>query len=82
MPDTVVLQATVDAELDRELDRLAAESGIGKSDLVKDMLREFVLSEPDYPSFAEKGLTDLREGRWKTHQEVVARFEARYGSAG
>ncbi len=81
MPDTVVLQATVDVELDRELDRLASESGIGKSDLIQGMLREFVTAEPDYPAFVEKGLTDLREGRWKTHEEVVARFEARYGSA-
>ena len=71
MPNDVVLDARIPAELDEALSRLASARRKSKSALVQEALAEFVLSEEAFAAAVEEGLADLRAGRLVDHEEVM-----------
>jgi predicted transcriptional regulator len=71
MPNDVVLDARIPAELDEALSRLASARRKSKSALVQEALAEFVLSEEAFAAAVEEGLGDLRAGRLVDHDEVM-----------
>ena len=71
MPDDVVIDARIPAELDEALSRLASARRKSKSALVQEALAEFVLSEEAFAAAVEEGLADLRAGRLVDHEEVM-----------
>lgn len=75
MTDMVLVEAMVDVTVDRRLAEIAASQGIGKAELVADLLRDYTTVDPAYAAFIEVGRKDAREGRLVDHAEVVARIE-------
>lgn len=73
--DMVLVEAMVDVTVDRRLAEIAASQGIGKAELVADLLRDYATVDPAYAAFVEVGRNDAREGRLVDHAEVVARIE-------
>jgi predicted transcriptional regulator len=71
MPDDVVIDARIPAELDEALSRLASARRKSKSALVREALAEFVLSEEAFAAAVEEGLADARAGRLVDHDEVM-----------
>ena len=71
MPDDVVIDARIPAELDEALSRLASARRKSKSALVQEALAEFVLSEEAFAAAVEEGLADARAGRLVDHDEVM-----------
>ena len=71
MPDDVVIDALIPAELDEALSRLASARRKSKSALVREALAEFVLSEEAFAAAVEEGLADARAGRLVDHDEVM-----------
>ncbi len=71
MPDDVVIDARIPAELDEALSRLASAQRKSKSALVREALAEFVLSEEAFAAAVEEGLADARAGRLVDHDEVM-----------
>ena len=71
MPDDVVIDARIPAELDEALSRLASARRKSKSALVREALAEFVLSEEAFAAAVEEGLADARAGRLIDHNEVM-----------
>lgn len=82
MADMVILEAQIGVDVDRRLDEIAASQGIGKAELVADLLRDFVQDDPEYAAFVEEGLRDVREGRVVRHSDVVTAFKKRFGPVG
>lgn len=75
MAKSVTIAATVDADLDRELERLAAATGRSKSWLITEALRSYVVNEQQFLAAVEEGKQALREGKTLDHETVVAAFE-------
>jgi predicted transcriptional regulator len=75
MPKSATLTARIDAELEAELDRLAAAKGRSKSWLVNDALRSYVANEQQFAAAVEVGRQAAREGRTVDHQTVIAAFD-------
>jgi predicted transcriptional regulator len=71
MPDDVVIDARIPAELDEALSLLASARRKSKSALVREALAEFVLSEAAFAAAVEEGLADVRAGRLVDHEEVM-----------
>ncbi len=75
MSKSVTLAARVDAELDAELERLAAATGRTKSRLISEALRSYVATEQQFLNAVKEGKKALREGKVVDHATVVAAFE-------
>ena len=75
MTKSTTLAARVDAELDAELDRLAAAKGRTKSWLINEALRSYVATEQQFIAAVEEGKQALKEGRLLDYRTVVAAFE-------
>jgi predicted transcriptional regulator len=69
------IAARVDADLDGQLDRLAAATGRSKSWLISEALRSYVANEQQFLAAIEKGKQALRDGKTLDHATVVAAFE-------
>jgi predicted transcriptional regulator len=74
MSKSATLAARVDAELDAELDRLAAAKGRTKSWLINEALRSYVANEQQFLAAVEEGKQALKEGRVIDHSTVAAAF--------
>ena len=74
MAKSVTLAARVDADLDAELERLAALTGRSKSSVINTALRSFVQNEQQFLAAVEEGKQALKEGRVLDHATVVAAF--------
>ncbi len=72
MPKSVTIAARIDAELDADIERVAAMTGRSKSALVAEALASYVTSEKQFIEAVEAGLDDLRAGRLVDHETVVA----------
>ncbi len=75
MSRSVTIAARVDADLDKELERLASATGRSKSWLINDALRSYVVSEQQFLAAVEEGKQALRDGRVIDHATVFAAFE-------
>jgi predicted transcriptional regulator len=75
MSKSTTLAARVDAELDAELDRLAAAKGRTKSWLINEALRSYVANEQQFIAAVEEGKQALKDGRVIDHCTVVAAFD-------
>lgn len=75
MAKTTTIAARVDADLDGELERLAAATGRSKSWLITEALRSYVANERHFLAAVEEGKQALREGKTLDHETVVAAFE-------
>jgi predicted transcriptional regulator len=75
MSKSITIAARVDADLDGELERLAAATGRSKSWLIGDALRSYVASEQQFLAAVEEGKQALRDGKTLDHATVVAAFE-------
>jgi predicted transcriptional regulator len=72
---TITIAARVDADLDGELERLAAATGSSKSWLISDALRSYVATERQFLAAVQEGKQALRDGKTLDHGTVVAAFE-------
>ena len=75
MTKSITIAARVDADLDGELERLAAATGRSKSWLITDALRSYVANEQQFLAAVEEGKQALRDGKTLDHKTVVAAFE-------
>jgi predicted transcriptional regulator len=75
MTKSVTIAARVDADLDSQLERLAAATGRSKSWLVSEALRSYVANEQQFLAAVEEGKQALRDGQTVDHSTVVAAFE-------
>ena len=75
MTKSVTIAARVDADLDGQLDRLAAATGRSKSWLITEALRSYVANEQQFLAAVEEGKQALRDGETLDHATVVAAFE-------
>jgi RHH-type transcriptional regulator, rel operon repressor / antitoxin RelB len=75
MTKCVTIAARVDADLDGQLDRLAAATGRSKSWLITEALRSYVVNEQQFLAAVEEGKQALRDGKTLDHATVVAAFE-------
>jgi RHH-type transcriptional regulator, rel operon repressor / antitoxin RelB len=75
MTKSVTIAARVDADLDGQLDRLAAATGRSKSWLITEALRSYVVNEQQFLAAVEEGKQALRDGKTLDHATVVAAFE-------
>jgi predicted transcriptional regulator len=74
MSKSTTLAARVDAELDAELNRLAAAKGRTKSWLINEALRSYVATERQFIAAVKEGKKALKEGRVIDNKTVVAAF--------
>jgi predicted transcriptional regulator len=75
MTKSVTIAARVDADLDGQLDSLAAATGRSKSWLISEALRSYVANEQQFLAAVEEGKRALRDGKTLDHATVVAAFE-------
>ncbi|MGH6863562.1 MAG: CopG family ribbon-helix-helix protein [Methylocella sp.] len=75
MAKSVTIAARVDADLEGELERLAAATGRSKSWLISEALRSYVANEQQFLAAVEQGKQALRDGKTLDHKTVVAAFE-------
>jgi RHH-type rel operon transcriptional repressor/antitoxin RelB len=75
MPKSVTIAARVDAELDRELERLAEATARSKSWLINEALRSYIANEQQFLAAVEEGKLALQAGQVVDHATVVAAFE-------
>jgi predicted transcriptional regulator len=75
MTRSVTIAARVDADLDGQLDRLAAATGRSKSWLISEALRSYIANEQQFLAAVEEGKQALRDGKTLDHAMVVAAFE-------
>jgi RHH-type transcriptional regulator, rel operon repressor / antitoxin RelB len=75
MAKTITIAARIDADLDGELERLAAATGRSKSWLINDALRSYVANEQQFLAAVQEGKQALRDGKTLDHRTVVAAFE-------
>ncbi len=82
MQKDVTITARIDGELSERLARLSAMQGRSKSWVVGRALKSYLDAELAFAEAVEEGRTEMREGLTVPHQEVAARFKARFGAAG
>ena len=75
MTKSVTIAARVDADLDSQVERLAAATGRSKSWLVNEALRSYIANEQQFLAAVEEGKQALRDGKTLDHETVVAAFE-------
>jgi RHH-type transcriptional regulator, rel operon repressor / antitoxin RelB len=75
MAKSVTIAARVDADLDSQVERLAAATGRSKSWLVNEALRSYIADEQRFLAAVEEGKQALRDGKTLDHETVVAAFE-------
>ena len=75
MAKSVTIAARVDADLDAQLDHLAAATGRSKSWLISEALRSYVANEQQFLAAVEEGKQALRDGKVVDHDTVIAAFE-------
>ena len=63
MAKTITIAARIDADLDCELERLAAATGRSKSWLISDALRSYVANEQQFLAAVQEGKQALRDGK-------------------
>lgn len=80
MRKDVTITARIEADLSDRLSRLAAVQG-SKSWVVGKALKAYLDTELAFIEAVEDGLADMHEGRTIPHDEVVARFQPRFGAA-
>jgi len=79
MTKDVTITARIDEELSARLTKLSEAQGRSKSWLVGRAIKSYVEHELAFFEAVEEGRRDAREGRTIPHEEVVARFAARFG---
>lgn len=82
MHKDITITARIDGELSDRLARLSAMQGRSKSWVVGRALKSYLDAELAFAEAVEDGLADLREGRTVAHEDVAARFNARFGTSG
>jgi predicted transcriptional regulator len=70
MAKSITIAARVDADLDSELERLAAVTGRSKSWLISDALRSYVANEQQFLADVQEGKQALRDGKTLDHKTV------------
>ncbi len=75
MTKSVTIAARVDADLDSQVERLAAATGRSKSWLVNEALRSYIANEQQFLAAVEEGKQALRDGKTLDHETVVAAFK-------
>jgi RHH-type rel operon transcriptional repressor/antitoxin RelB len=75
MTKSVTIAARVDADLDSQVERLAAATGRSKSWLINEALRSYIANEQQFLAAVEEGKQALRDGKTLDHETVVAAFE-------
>ncbi len=82
MPDDVAIEARIPAQLNDALARLASALGKSKSDLVREVLMEYllgeteyVLSEDEFAASVEEGRAAVRAGDVVDHEEVMREID-------
>jgi len=80
MQKDVTITARIDGELSRRLSRLSTLQGRSKSWVVGKALSAYLEAELAFVEAVEQGRSDVRDGRVASHEDVVARFKARFGS--
>ena len=63
MAKTITIAARIDADLDCELERLAAATGRSKSWLISDALRSYVANEQQFLAAVQEGKQALQDGK-------------------
>jgi predicted transcriptional regulator len=72
MAKTVTLSARIDPKIAKKLDALQAATKRSKSFLVGEALAAYADDELAFLASVEKGRADIKAGRVKTHEEVMA----------
>ena len=82
MPDDVAIEARVPAELHDTLVRLAASAGKSKSEIVREILTNYLLwesypalSDKEFAAKVEEGRAALRAGEVADHAEVIREID-------
>ncbi|WP_197706432.1 ribbon-helix-helix protein, CopG family [Magnetospirillum sp. 15-1] len=81
MQKDVTITARIESDLSDRLNRLASVQGRSKSWVVGKALKAYLDAELAFVEAVEDGLADMHEGRTIPHEEVVARFQSRFGAA-
>lgn len=81
MQKDVTITARIEPDLSDRLNRLAAVQGRSKSWVVGKALKAYLDNELAFIEAIEGGIADMHEGRTTSHDEVVARFQSRFGAA-
>jgi predicted transcriptional regulator len=76
MPDDVAIEARIPTELNDALTRLAVARRKRKSTLVREALREYILSEEAFAAAVEEGRAAVRAGDIIDHAEVIRQIDA------
>lgn len=79
MQKDVTITARIEGELSDRLAKLAALQGRSKSWLVGEALKSYLAAELSFIEAIEEGRRDLEQGRTVPHEDVVARFQSRFG---
>lgn len=82
MHKDVTITARIDGELSDRLGRLSELQGRSKSWVVGKALKAYLDAELAFADAVEEGRADLRAGHTVSHDEVAARFKARFGNTG
>ena len=82
MQKDITITARIDGGLSDRLARLSAMQGRSKSWVVGRALKSYLDAELAFAEAVEEGLADLQNGRTVDHDDVAARFKARFGTRG
>ncbi len=77
MSKSAVVTARVDEQLIDLLDKLAKAKKRSRSWIVADALQRQIKQDAEFLDFIQQGIDDLDNGRWITHEELVAEIKAR-----
>jgi predicted transcriptional regulator len=80
MQKDVTITARIDGELSDRLARLSAMQGRSKSWVVGRALKSYLDAELAFAEAVGEGRADMRDGRTVPHDDVAARFKARFGA--
>lgn len=72
MTKTVTLSARIDPRLAKKLDRLQAATKRSRSFLVGEALEAYADDELAFLASIEKGRADIKAGRFRAHDQVMA----------
>ena len=80
MHKDVTITARIESDLSDRLSRLATIQGRSKSWVVGKALQAYLDTELAFVEAVEDGLADMREGRTVPHEDVLSRFQSRFGA--